>query len=547
MNRNHLLIAAVVIIGVIVSIVSRRTSRPSGAPVATTPQPVGPMYSTTQPTLSGEADTQADLDRAAELLRAGDATAAITIMRDAARRVAAARGAESPQHAAALYNLASVYMAAGDWPSAATTLETCCAIQPVDRQSTKDHLTYLMNLGDTYAEAGELAKAEKVHRDALPRRATFYGTDHAGYAYGLNSLAEVLLRQDRAAEALPLATRARDICRNSPSQLNPQTYATRAFAVKASGGDDATAFEGVDALPPDERAAFYQHLIAVGRHAQVAGCVATLAALSRRLESAADANDETRWNAAAALLNAARLRKDHVAWLACADRLIAAARKSGNRVALIEVLQNKAIALAESKGPAAELEAYQAALAEATALGDLRVLSTVHRNLGICLREQNKPDEAEKHFAAAVELARKAGAIEHLGAALAAHGIFVQHHGDLARARPMLAEAVRVIPPTHPDYLFAANHLNALDKDASCGCGQMDEAIAQAVKQMVRARLPADLLEDVQLTVKPGAKPNVQVRLKRQASAAELETVQTVVNQAVVELQRAARERSGGR
>ena len=541
MNRNILLLAAVVTIGVIVWIVSRqRADRGSQNPVATTTPPVGPMYSTTQPTLAGEADTQADLDRAAELLKAGDATAAITLMRDAAKRVAAARGATSPAHAAALYNLATVYMAAGDWPAASRTLEDCCKIQPTDGQSTKDHLTYLMNLGDAYAAAGELPKAERVHRDALERRATFYGTDHAGYAYGLNALAEVLLRQDRAAEALPLATRARDICRTSPSPLEPQTYAARAFAVKATGGDDATAFEGVDALPADIRAEFYRQVIAYGRSVQHAGTVATLASLSRRLDVAADVDDQTRWNAHAALVHAARMRKDYPAWIAGADRAIAAARKSGNRARLIEVLQNKAIALGESNNAAGELDAYNAALAEATALGDPRVLSTVHRNIGIVYRGRNLPDEAERHFATAVELARKANASDELGAALAAHGIFVQHHGDLARARPMLEEAVRLMPPTHPHYLFAANHLNAIDKDASCGCGAMDEAVAQTIKKMVRDRIPADLLEDVQLTNKPGEQPNVQVSLKRKPTDAEMEKLQTVVNQAVIELRRAA-------
>src|SRR5690348_14572571 len=79
--------------------------------------------------------------------------------------------------------------------TAATAATAAPAAPAAVRQ---DHLTFRLKLGDALRNAGRLAEAETELRQGAHDRLAFYGREHPAYAFGLVSLAEVLLRRGNA-------------------------------------------------------------------------------------------------------------------------------------------------------------------------------------------------------------------------------------------------------------------------------------------------------------------------------------------------------------
>src|SRR6185295_17182089 len=75
----------------------------------------------------------------------------------------------------------------------------------------KDRLTYLMNLSQLLAVAGRLDEAAQVADEGLAGRERFYGVDHPGYAFGLETIAEVALARGDYDEVLKRAKVALEI------------------------------------------------------------------------------------------------------------------------------------------------------------------------------------------------------------------------------------------------------------------------------------------------------------------------------------------------
>jgi len=162
--------------------------------------------------------------------------------------------------------------------------------------------------------------------------------------------------------------------------------------------------------------------------------------------------------------------------------------------------------------------------------------STVLRNLGLYLAERGRRDEADALLREAVEVAGQAwgGGGETVGRALVARGIFLQHGGALEQAAALLEAALEALEPAHPDALPARSHLQAIREDASCGCGRGAEALDAALDELVRRKLPPDLLETIRYQEDGG----VDVKLARAPSDEEVAHLDRVVRHAVAEIRR---------
>ncbi len=192
-----------------------------------------------------------NMKKALAILRTGNANDGETIMTNAVRDAVARFGGQSPEHAAAQFDLGCFLLAVQDMVGALAALRNACSIPPTSSEAIKAHLTYVMNLGDILIISGQLDEAERILREALKERESFYGTSHAGYAYGLEPLAKVLFKKGNPKEAVRLINQALNIFYAQRHIETPVILALRAPMLKAAFGPDKLAFDGLDKLPPE--------------------------------------------------------------------------------------------------------------------------------------------------------------------------------------------------------------------------------------------------------------------------------------------------------
>lgn len=146
---------------------------------------------------------------------------------------------------------ASKHIQAGDMGRAADLLREAVQAGPGRTDESRGrYFTHVMNLGDLLVYLEHYEEAERVLRTGLQGRADLYGRDHPGYAYGLEPLAEALLRAGQAKQALPLAEQATEIFWNHTHERTPEVMVLRAFA-RLAVDDEANAFQDMEALPDD--------------------------------------------------------------------------------------------------------------------------------------------------------------------------------------------------------------------------------------------------------------------------------------------------------
>src|SRR5206468_1013200 len=129
------------------------------------------------------------------LIQAGDEKKAEEAVLQAVRDAEAAHGAGSPQLARAYNDLGSVLMQLGRYGAAVEAFKGACdGPMPTEDPARGDRLTYRTNLGLALQYAGEFDEAEKILRENLDARKEAYGPEHVGYAFGQETLADLLLR-----------------------------------------------------------------------------------------------------------------------------------------------------------------------------------------------------------------------------------------------------------------------------------------------------------------------------------------------------------------
>ena len=194
-------------------------------------------------------------------------------------------------------------------------------------------------------------------------------------------------------------------------------------------------------------------------------------------------------------------------------------------------LQGLALAQAEAGQNDDANRTYDDAIARASQLGDGGVRSQVLRNYGLHLAEIGQRDAAVRPLRQSVEDAKVSQDKEMLGRALGALGIFLQHGKELDEAQALLQQSLSLLDTAHPDAVCARRHLGAIQSGDSCGCGDMEAALAQSFRDFVLSQLPADLVERFDVELKDNDFV-MEVHLCREPTPEESEHLQRVIHHA---------------
>lgn len=196
-----------------------------------------------------------------------------------------------------------------------------------------------------------------------------------------------------------------------------------------------------------------------------------------------------------------------------------------------------AMAQDEAGDAQAALRTYASAHARAERIGRPELQSQALRNWGLALKEAGQVGLAEQRLTEAVNQARRGADHDTVGRACIALGLFLQHEARLSEARTLLEEGLAVMDPVHPDAIIGRSHLGAVLDGRTCGCGDMAGTIADAFREFVTTRLPADLLDRLDVAIVDGDF-KIEVGLRREPTESELERLNDVFQTAHAEFRR---------
>jgi tetratricopeptide (TPR) repeat protein len=468
------------------------------------------------------------LEALVERARSGDTQGALAAGNAKLARVEKREGAESPAYASALFEHASLCLVLGMTQRALESMRAAAEIRGETHEDEKNRLTYLMNLGDTLGYAGELDEALAVHERGLAERERFYGKEHPGYAYGLDSWADVAIALGRFEEALKAAQQALAIYDAAGHQRIPHAWALIFLAgggMKARWSELQVAPEMANAILDE----LYGRNLPVTAAAEL-GAVEVLAPL------AGDADRALR--AWAGVQRRAMESGDYATCLVALARLGTLAQTRNDVGLALQVERGIALALDKAGDTAAAAKGYEHAIESARASGSPEELCTTLRNAGLFF-VQHDPDRGLALLRDAAEATREP--CEERARSRVALGIQLQHQGQLAEARDRLATALAEIDPAHPDALCGRSHLRAIEEKQSCGCGDVGNEVHALVERIVRERLPAGLLDRIEFD---GA--NVGVHVTRPLDEKEARLVADTVDLAMSEMRKRIQATYGG-
>ncbi|HEV3164223.1 MAG TPA: tetratricopeptide repeat protein [Isosphaeraceae bacterium] len=435
-------------------------------------------------------------------------------------------GSESPQYADALFQLAQFFMAIDKLDLAADAVGKAAQVPVPGPEGRQKQLGYLRNQGEVLVQAGELQAAERIHRDGLQQRLEFYGPEHAGFAFGLEALAEVVWNLGRAEEALDLVQQAMAIFhRDGDPQFIP-AFVLRAFILRTlMPTEPVFEFERADDEVID---AMVEHTLSRAERSEPATAQSVLGNLLGEVAAVRDLTDHRLLPIANALADQARLAGDLEAWRGALESSLQFCAASGQD--LIGVKVEQALALAQDvSGLEAQAEkTYRTALKRAKTFGDATLMAGLLRNYGLFLDQHDRSQEAQPKLQQAVQAARAGREPEMIGRCLVALGIQHQHAGRLSEAQPLLEESLSLLAPMHADALSGRSHLEAIKARRTCGCGDMAGAMGQAIEEVIRRSLPPGLLKSVQL----GEDQQIQVKLTRKPTDEEAQQLSAAMEAA---------------
>ncbi len=423
-----------------------------------------------------------------------------------------------------------------DYPRAIAALKSAAQLKPVDDASRKDRLTWQMNLGELLSRSGQHDEAEGVLRTSLDERRELYGAQHSGYAYGLESLAAVVLRAGRPDDALRLVEQAIQIDRASGNPHIAHDVALKGAILHSQRMPPANGFPDWPQLDPQRRAETVMvcHVLADSLPPAVA--LNVYRDLKSRLAEAASAAPQDPLQVLSAITNMARLSGNHGARLDAFREIIHAL--DGDHFNLVTAWLGLAAAQDDAKRPREADESYREAARIADRLSVPRVTAQVCRNHAIHLSETGRTAEAEAMHGRAVAAARQSGDDEMLGRAVCAQAIFLQHQGRLDDAIPLLDEVLGLLPAAHPDAFCAHSHLTAARDRQSCGCEEAHgEALARELERLVLDRAPPGLVRQIQVDFDNSDSP-ISVEAARKPTDEEGRQLYDAVQNAIGEMRR---------
>ncbi|WP_375769895.1 tetratricopeptide repeat protein [Archangium gephyra] len=480
------------------------------------------------------APTATPLDHAIGLLRRGQPLEAEAFLSQRLKDAEARAGARGAEAADAWFDLSCLFNALGDTERAAAALRRAADTDARTPEALRKRLTVLMNLGQVLERLERFDEAEQVLREGVEGRARFYGKTHPGYAFGLAPLAWVL-SQEKRHEALPLMEEALQILWEAGHPYTAEVTAQRAFLLVAAG-EQAQALGPANNLPPELLEACARE--ARGRAQTVAPelAAAVLEPLCHLMEQKLGPHHAETLQTLAELGETARQGGLHELRVRTFTQLAERFSAMGDGAQEVNALLALALAQDEAGNAQAGDECYTRAAARARQLGDAELVSQVLRNQGLFLAERGLEARAEAAMIEAVKSAPPGG--EMWGRALVAHALFQQHRDRHGPAREQLQQALAALPPEHPDALCARSHLDALMSGDGCGCGRMDKALDEALRELVTPHLPEGLLESLSFSPEKG----LNVRLAREPSVEEQELLNRVLRQAMTQLSNRMRQ-----
>ncbi|MEO0600380.1 MAG: tetratricopeptide repeat protein [Myxococcota bacterium] len=477
------------------------------------------------------------IDDAWAALRAGRRREAEVVASQLVDSAHANHGADTPGHATALGELASVLVATGDLPRAVATLRRAAAVNGVDESTTRAQLTHVMNLGELLLALGQTDEAVDVLEAGLAGRRGVYGPGHPGVAYGLQSLADAALAGGHVARASTLVAEAVDIFAHHDHPELASAWVVRAH-VRATA-EHAPLFDDAELDRADDdqlRALVQATLRRADRSRDPIRTVSVLRAVHDQVLRRFGPMDGAKAGLLTALANLARHVDDHSTRIEALTSLQGLLDALGHLDRAHEVTLGLALATSEAGRPLEAEAHYRDALDRLDRLdppsGARR--SQTLRNYGLWLVETGRAGEAE-------ELLMAASDVEDpilRGQAHAALGITLQHDGQLARAEAELTKALACLGDDNAEALPVLRHLSALREGRACG-GTGIEGVGEVLQAIVRDEVPEGLLE--RLTFDPEGQ--LQVHLLRQASDDEVAELWRVLRQGLARLRQGMRNR----
>ncbi|GLX96188.1 tetratricopeptide repeat protein [Herbidospora sp. NBRC 101105] len=473
------------------------------------------------------------LDIAFGLLHEGRLVDAEQVMRRELLAVESRHGRESPEWASAQCDFGNLLFASGQSDRAVECFRSACSGPPSgDPETRKEQLTYGLNLGMALDVAGRLDEAETELRRNLRDREVFYGRDHPGHAFALEPLADVLLRRGDVAQARQVVEEAVGVYWRSGHERVAAALAARGEIVVA-GDTGEPPFSALDRLP-DEVVAGVAYA-AVDRSARdpMLG-KAVLARLADALEERLGPDHQATLNVLSQLANAGRDSGDQAGRVEAIGKVLASYDRQGREEDALTAALALAMAQDETGDTAGAFATYARAQAIADRLGRPEFHAQVLRNWGLALAAADRPGEAEERLRAAVGVADLGTDHEILGRSRIALGLFLQHADRLDEARHVVEAGLATLDVAHPDAITGRSHLTAIAAGRSCGCGDVQGAIADAFREFVLGRLPNDLLADLAVTVENGDFA-INAELRREPTEAEIEHLNQLIQSATAE------------
>ncbi|MGC5021288.1 tetratricopeptide repeat protein [Micromonospora sp. DT47] len=468
------------------------------------------------------------------LLREGRMGDAENLMTRELQAVTDKHGHGSPEWASAQCDLGNVLLNADQCDRAIECYRRAVSATPRDHESRKDQLTYRLNLGLALRTAGRLDEAETELRRGVQERLAFYGREHAGYAFGLEPLADLLRQRGDVAGARQVVEEAvANLWRNGHERV-ASALALRAAIVHA-GGIREPLFVGLHQLPDEVVEQVGRVVTQMLDHDDPAS-KPLLASLVTALEERLGIDHQATLNALSALANLGRDVGDQAGRVDAIERVLASYDRQGRQEEALMAALGLAMAQDEA-GDAEALRTYASAHARAERIGRPELRSQVLRNWGLALKEAGQVGPAEQRLTEAVSQARRGTDHDTVGRSCIALGLFLQHEARLSEARTVLEEGLTVMDPLHPDAIIGRSHLGAVLDGRTCGCGDMAGTIADAFREFVITRLPADLLDRLDVAIVDGDF-KIDVGLRREPTESELERLNDVFQTAHAEFRR---------
>lgn len=223
--------------------------------------------------------------------------------------------------------------------------------------------------------------------------------------------------------------------------------------------------------------------------------------------------------------------------------VIAAHRANGNEKEAIIAVLGLAHAYGELGNNQECEKEHRKAFEQAKAFKDLALQSQCLRNLGLFYSEQDRIPEAEKTLKMAAKTGQQSNDETMFGRSLVALGIFLLHNSKLNDARKYLVKDVKLLEQTDPDGICGRSHLNAIENDQSCGCGDTSAAICEALRQEILNEVPEGYLSDVNVSL---GDDGIQIGIEgaRDLNEEEVSLVGRIVQQAQIDFRKRLEERS---